>query len=256
MPVSKLTINLTKLYASLKNKKFRRQHGLFIADGVHLVEEAIKANWPIKTVIVRSDCLEYAAKLGIDDDSITIADTQHFNRISPSSTPQGILAILRTADQSGTIPEIAQNAGSIIACDNISDPGNLGTIIRTAAAFTYDAVVLVGNCADIYNPKTISATQGAVFNIPIVEINSVSTFLNTFSGAFKLISLSGDYSTKLSNSPEIERPLLIVGGETAGISPEIEVASPHRFRIEQSNKVDSLNASVAAGIAMYMLRRR
>lgn len=247
----KLTNSQVKLYSSLQHKKYRRQYEMFIADGLHLVKDALKSDWQIEKVVVVSDAIDMARELKVPTGLLALADQKQFGKISPSQTPQGILAIIRTREQNDKLPHIIKTADRLIACDNISDPGNLGTIIRTAAAFGYDAVILVGNCADIYNPKVVRATQGALFLIPIIEQPSSVQFVNNFAGIFELITLSNRAHKFLSSAPELRRPLIIVGGETAGISLEIETAADYRFKIEQSEKIDSLNAAVAAGVAMY-----
>ena len=247
----KLTSSQVKLYSSLQHKKYRRQYKMFIADGLHLVEDALKSDWQIEKVVVVPDTIDMARELKVPAGLLALAGQKQFSKISPSQTPQGILAIIRIPDQDDRLPHIMKTASRLIACDNISDPGNLGTIIRTAAAFGFDAVILIGNCADIYNPKVVRATQGALFLIPINEQPSSSRFVNDFKGIFELAILSNRAHKFLSSAPELTRPLLIVGGEATGISPEIEAAADYRFKIEQSGKIDSLNVSVVAGIAMY-----
>jgi TrmH family RNA methyltransferase len=252
----KLTNNQVKLYSSLKHKKYRRQHGLFIADGPHLVMEALKSDWQPAKVVITHEAMDLAFKLEVPKNSLAIAASRQFGQISPSRTPQGILAIVKSIDSSDLRPRIIRDAISLIACDNISDPGNLGAIIRTAAAFSYDAVILIGNCAEIYNPKVVRATQGALFKIPIIERVSSSRFIKDFVGIFDTVVLSNKAKKSLSSVPVLNRPLIVVGGETTGIDPQIEASAQYLLKIEQSDKVESLNAAIAAGVAMYKFSAR
>lgn len=246
-----LTNSQLKIYQSLNHKKYRQEHGLFIADGPHLVEAALKSCRQIEKVVIRPDKTYLIENLKIPPAIAASLPAVKFNKLSPSESPQGILAILKSDDLSEEHPEIIKNARRVIALDRITDPGNVGTIIRTAAAFRFNLVVCIGECAEIYNPKTIRATQGAIFNIPIMEIKSAQRFVDIFAGSFNVIVFSAKAKKPLANAPRIKRPALVLGSEIAGVSPEIECRAGHVFRIEQSEAVESLNVAVAAGIAMY-----
>jgi TrmH family RNA methyltransferase len=246
-----ITNSQIKLYASLNHKKYREQYGLFLADGPHLVQSAVSSGWAIEKIVITREKLDLIEKLNLPAEQLALCQTAKFGKIAPSQTPQGILAIVKIPDIAQNIDQIIKSARRAVACDNVSDPGNLGTIIRTAAAFGYDMVVCVGNCAEIYNPKTIRATQGGLFAIPVFKIDTAAEFLKLFADQFNLIALSGKAKKPMSKSPRIKRPILVVGGETAGISPEIETRANFHFRIEQTDKIESLNVAVAAGVAMY-----
>jgi TrmH family RNA methyltransferase len=251
-----LTNSQIKKYSSLRHKKYRKEYGLFIADGPHLVEAAINSKWQIEKVIVRPDHLEFAGGLGLKENLLAQVTPAQFDRIAPSQTPQGILAIVRALGYSSLLPALIRRAVRLVACDNIADPGNLGTIIRTAAALDYDAVLCVGECAEIYSPKTIRATQGAIFYIPAIEFRDYSEFLANFKDDFEIATFSNAAHMPLSDAPQLKRPLLVLGSETKGINPDIQKYARYNFRIEQSQQVESLNVSVAAGIAMYRFSDR
>jgi len=246
-----ITNNQIKLYASLNHKKYREQYGLFIADGPHLVQTVIGSGWEIEKIVIAHDKLDLTEKLNLPVEHLALCQAAKFDKIAPSQTPQGILAVVRIPNLAPNIDQIIKSARRAIACDNVSDPGNLGTIIRTAAALGYDLVACVSNCAEIYNPKTIRATQGGLFAIPVFKIDTAAEFIKLFADQFNLIALSGKAKKPMSKAPRIKRPVLVVGGETAGISPEIEAGADFHFRIEQTDKIESLNVAVAAGVAMY-----
>ena len=249
-----LTNSQLKLYQSLNHKKYRQQYGLFIADGPHLVKEALKSAWTVERVIVRDDSLDMATSLRVSKNILTSLPTAKFDRLAPSESPQGILAIVRTKSLSQISADLIKTARQVIALDNITDPGNVGTIIRTAAAFGYDLVVCIGDCAEIYNSKTVRSTQGAIFTIPIIEIGSPKHFLETFARSFDIAVFTAKAKTPLGKAPRLQRPVLILGSEAAGVSAELEKQAKYAFRIEQSDKVESLNVAVAAGVAMYRFK--
>jgi TrmH family RNA methyltransferase len=249
--ISGLTKAQAKKYSSLKHKKYRNEYGLFIADGPHLVEAAINSRWPIERVILRPDSAELSQNLGIVKDLAAMTSATQFSKISPSKTPQGILAIVRTVDFSSQREMIIHKARKLVACDNISDPGNLGTIIRTAVAFGYDALICLGQCAEFYNPKTVQATQGAIFNLPFFEFSDNSAFISYFKDDFDIITISNKAKIPLSEAPPIKKPLLVLGSEARGISRNIGREAKYNFRIEQTSRIESLNVAVAAGVAMY-----
>jgi len=250
-----LTNSQLKQYASLKQKKYRRESGLFIADGPHLVQESVNSDWKIEKIIIRYENRDFIETLNLPEQLVAITSSTKFDRLSPSKTPQGILAVVKIKDFKKDIRSFIKKAGQIVVADNISDPGNLGTIIRTAAAFDYDLVACVGNCAEIYNPKTVRATQGGLFTVPVVDISRPAEFLKLFGDQFNIVTFSGKAKKWLSKAPRIKRPALVFGGEISGVSPAIEAKADYRFKIEQSKRVESLNVAVAAGVAMYKFYR-
>jgi TrmH family RNA methyltransferase len=244
-----------KLYSSLKQKKYRRRHGLFIADGPHLVQAALNSDWEIERIIIRNDKLDYVRHLNPPGNTISIASSPKFDKLTDSQTPQGILAVVRIKKADKHESGLIKRARMVVAVDNVSDPGNAGTIIRTAAAFNYDLVVCIGECAELHNPKTVRATQGALFTIPVITISSPSRFLTLFAGQFNLVTFSGSAKKPLSKAARIKRPVLVFGSEITGVNSEIERQAKHRFRIDQTDKIESLNVAVAAGVAMYKFFR-
>ena len=235
----------------MNQKKYRREHNLFIADGPHLVQTVLKSDWNIVKIIIRASQTELIEKYSIPLGLTVKASSVKFDKISPSKSPQGVIAIVKHKVIKHSLRRLITKAQRAVAANNVSDPGNLGTIIRTAAAFEYDIVVCVGNCADIYNPKTVRATQGGIFKIPVLELETPTKFLKLFGNQFNIVAFSGSAKKWLSKATRIKKPMLILGGEISGIDPQIENAANYRFRIEQSDSVESLNAAVAAGIAMY-----
>jgi TrmH family RNA methyltransferase len=246
-----LTASQFKLYASLTHKKYRQTHGLFIAEGSHLVSEALKSGWPVERVIIESGRIELAKTLKIPKSLLVVLSKAKFDRLAASQTPQGVLAIVKANNPNDEFGKLIGNSRRVVVADNIADPGNLGTMIRTAAAFNYDLFVCMGNCAEIYNPKTLRATQGAIFSISIIKINEAVEFLNLFKPSFKIMAFAADATITLGQMPKVERSAIVFGSEAEGITPAIEANADWLIRIEQTDRVESLNVAVAAGIGMY-----
>jgi len=250
-----ITNSQLKFYSSLKQKKFRHLHGLFIADGPHLVEAALGSAWQIEAVLVENDKKNLTRSLRLPASSTVImVPSAKFARISPSRSPQGVLAIIKMQKTDATIEHLIRSADRTLVLDNINDPGNVGTMIRTAAGLGYDLVVCLGDCAEIYNPKTIRATQGALFKIPIIELSAEREFIDLARGYSKIITFSVKAERPLADAPAIERATLVFGSEIQGISESLDAAADYRLCIEQADNIDSFNVAVAAGIAMYKFR--
>ncbi len=248
--VAKLTVKQLKLIYSLKQKKCRREHGLFLVEGDHSVAAAVDSDWQVDKIILKASA--DAAKsipAGFKGEIYSLA-TREFNRLADSQTPQDIMAVVKVK-KPVAIAERLAGASRITVADGIADPGNLGTMIRTAAAFGFDLFVCMNDCAEIYNPKVIRATQGGLFAIPVWEADSACEFRRLLPSDFKIIAFDAESRMPLSKIPKTEKMALVFGNEVRGISDEIRKAADHLARIEQTSKVESLNVAVAAGIGMW-----
>jgi len=249
--ILELTKSQLKIYRSLKMKKYRQQTGLFIAEGPHLIESLKQSDWHVERYVIRSADIDLARELKIPPSRLAKVPSAEFNRLTESKSPAGILAVVRMKDRKSSFQQLINRSKNAVTLLNLSDPGNLGTVIRTAAAFNYDLLVCAGNTVDIYNPKVVRATQGALFQIPVINLESSEEFLSRFSARFNIVAFTQKARQKLPLNLKINRPVLVFGGETAGIDPVIEGSADYKFRIDQSGSVESLNVAVAAGIGMY-----
>ena len=243
--------NLIKKFTSLSYAKYRKLHNQFIVEGEHCVKELVKSNWDI-TQIITSESVRYRFLDDLVDNKqiLQTVEPKIIKKIATTKTPQDIIAI-------ASIPEhdfdIITNFNKILITDSIKDPGNMGTIIRSAAAFGFDAIITVNDSVDIYNPKVVRATQGAMFHIavfPNMVLKSVKSILRENYSIFALLS---EGETKLENIEIPEKATLIIGSEIDGVSPGLFGIAHHRVKIPMTNKVESLNAAVAASIAMQKL---
>lgn len=236
-----------KYFRSLLTKKSRDEADAYMVEGVKSVREA--ASWlpeRIIAVIARSDMTE---SIPAGDFDKYVMPAQLADRLSDTKTPPGIFAVIRKNKQA---PELNSN-GMYVYCDHVSDPGNLGTIIRTADSAGFDGVLLSPGCVEAYNPKTVRSCMGSFFHIDVFE-NVTKEMLESFSGKIyggilagnTIDYRDGDYSGGV---------IIVVGNESNGISDIIkEVCTPVKIPIY--GRAESLNAGVAASIMMYEAANR
>ncbi len=230
-----------KKYASLKEKKFRREHSLFIVEGYKMVREVLSSKLEVESIIVsESYCGEHY------EGEITVSEPV-FEYLSDEKTPQGVMAVVK-------IPQnvLCAPSESVILLDGIQDPGNMGTIIRTANAAGYKRLYLI-NCTDPYSPKCVRSAMSGLFftEMAIGDRESVLSALNDV----PVISADMDGENIFTfDAPEVFA--LAIGNEGNGISNEVMERSSYKIRIPMEPTAESLNAGVSAGIAMYMLRSK
>ena len=223
-----------KYIASLQNSKYRKEYKQFIAEGKKSLEMALARNL-VKEVYTLSELKDL-------DKSIPqyIVSEEIMDKISTSKSPEGIVFLCDISNN------LHFNEEKIIYLDHISDPGNAGTIIRTALAFGYDAVVFSNDSVDIYNEKVISATKGAIFAIPVVKKDIKEIKKN-----HQIISSTLSEKSISLEKAQAQKPfILVLGNESHGVSSEIIEISDLLVKIPIET-MESLNVSIAAGILMY-----
>ncbi|MBQ3835026.1 MAG: RNA methyltransferase, partial [Elusimicrobia bacterium] len=229
--------DIVKQVIALKQKKFRDEQGLFVVEGKKQVAE-ISKDWKIKFIITTNSTLS-----ALNPQSLTyIVSDQVFKKISGTETPQGILAVVEKKKYD--INNILAQKGLFVICDNLQDPGNIGTIIRTAEAFSCKGIFLSKNSADIYNEKVVRSTMGTIFNIPIFQECDIASLIGTFKEKnIKTYALALDGSKNLQNLKIGTNSIaIVVGNESNGISREILKLVDEKIRIEMTGKAESLNA--------------
>ena len=238
-----------KKLARFSSKKHREETGLFLAEGEHLVEMAQASGCDVENILMTEEYyVKNADKFSCD---ITIVPQSIIEKISDAKTPQGVLAVVKMESSPVLISD-----GRYIYCDNLQDPGNVGTVIRTADAFSFDGVILSSDCADVYSPKVIRSSQGSVFNIKIIRNKDIS-FLKEVKNDFTITStaLYGE-CIGIKNMKVEKNHIFIVGNEGSGVSKEILDISDEIVYIPMTGKAESLNAGVAASILMYEVTSR
>ncbi len=238
-----------KMLARLSSKKHRDEAGLFLAEGEHLAEMAVNSGYCVENLLITEEY--YSNNKDKFSCDITIVPRSIIEKISDTKTPQEVVAVVKMENG-----ETALTSGKYIYCDNLQDPGNVGTIIRTADAFSFDGIILSEGCADVYSPKVIRSTQGSVFNIKIIR-NKNTEFLKGVRNNFMITStaLYGQ-SVELKKMTVKKNHIFVVGNEGSGVSKEILDISDEIAYIPMSGKAESLNVSVAASILMYEVNNR
>lgn len=253
---------ILKEVRALKQKKYREESGMFFIEGIRFVEEVLKEDIPISKVLV-SECLsdvnggkEILEKVKERGCSVFTMPHKLFIELSDTKNPQGILAILHARNYK--IEDMYDEKNFFIILDYIQDPGNMGTIIRTADAVGATGVVLSKGCVDIYNPKVLRSTMGSVFHIPICFSEDIFKTLDDMkSKGIKVCAAHLEGDCDYFDIDVTDNIAIIIGNEANGISQEIKEYADILVRIPMVGKAESLNASVAAGILMYeVLRKR
>ena len=244
---------LIKHIRKLKDKKYRDESNEYVVEGVKLVEEAVKENAKIKQIIVCEDTTrtyEIPTHIMLEIakyECISVSD-KIFNIITQVTNPQGIMAIIEKNAQNAKI-DYTQDI--IVVLDDVQDPGNLGTIIRTAHAAGVNGIILTKGTVDIYNDKTIRSTMGSIFYVPIIYDNDLSFLMNLKSEGFSLVATSLEESKNFFDEDLSGKVILSVGNEGNGISNEIFDLADKKVKIPMPGGAESLNVGVATSIILF-----
>lgn len=237
MIITSLNNPTIKEISKLKNKKYRDLTNTYFVEGEHLVEEAYKNNILTKIILLEDTICNY------DIEKIYVTK-EVMKKLTELDTPNKIIGIVK---KNTPLPI----GNKILILDNIQDPGNLGTIIRSSVAFDIDTIVLSPNTVDIYNPKVIRSTQGMIFYTNIITLE-LKEFINEIKT--KNYTIFGTNVRNGKNIKEITLPekfALVLGNEGQGVSKEIESLCDDNIYIKMSSKCESLNVSVATSILLY-----
>ena len=249
---------IVKNIKKLKEKKYRDLENAYIIEGIKLVKEAIYENAKIRQIIM---CENYADNKEIDKETLyeiskynlIYVTEKVFNTITDVKTPQGIIAIV---EKNNSTCEINYSEEIIIALDDVQDPGNLGTIIRTADSANLKQIILSKNSADPYNPKVVRSTMGGIFRVNIIEVDNLEeTLKQTQKNGFKVMVTVLD-TQKSIYDVNYNKKVIVIGNEANGISKSIQNIADEKVKIPMLGKTESLNASVAAGVMIYEYVRR
>lgn len=240
--------SLVKYWKKLATtRKERDRSGEFLIEGFHLVEEAIKNESEILNIIVRED-VDIPSSWNMDNIYVVEVTAQVANEFAETEHSQGIFAQVK---QPTVSKEEQTKWTKLLLVDAVQDPGNIGTMIRTADAAGIDAVILGKGCADPYNPKTVRSTQGSIFHIPVVR-GDLSEWIDSLKE--KAIPV---YGTALENAVlyhQVKKEgkfALVMGNEGSGIDSDILAKTDANVIIPIMGKAESLNVAVATGIVLY-----
>lgn len=239
---------IIKLIVSLKEKKNRDEKSLFIVEGIKQVTE-IPKDWKIKFVLATEKYKDFNA------DKLYITTEKIFKKISDTKTPQEILVVVEK--KSIDIEKVLSNKGIFVVIDTLQDPGNIGTIIRTAESFGCEGIFISKNSVDVYSTKVVRSAMGAIFNIPIVQECDIVSLIKTLKQkGIKTYAFSLDTNNMLSNFKFENNVALIIGNESKGISKDILDVVDDKIKIDMRGKSQSLNAAVACSVAIYEISKQ
>ena len=230
---------------SLRAKKERDKTGLFILEGKRLVDE-IPNSWEIKYLLKAESYSE-----DINFENVYTVKDSLFEKISETVNPQGILAVCHIKEFDVTNVDYS-NSPFFVVLENVTDPGNMGTLIRTADAAGADGIFLSKGCVDIYNPKVIRATMGSIFHLPIYRNLNLMDLMEDFKNnnvktlAAHLKGTSTPYKVDMTTACAV-----IIGNEANGISDEISEMASDLVKIPMPGKAESMNACIACCILIY-----
>lgn len=248
--ISSVNNKTIKTLAKLNKKKYREDLGLYLIEGFHLVEEALKAGKKFQYLLGSDEALSQVAKWGVDLDNkkILLINNAIARHLSATKNSQEIFMVLKI-DQP---KDFSFNYGKWVLLDNLADPGNVGTIIRTSDAAGFDGVVLSPESADLYNPKTQRAMQGSQFHVEIIkqDLGQAITSLQAHNIPV-YASMLDKTAKKLQDFEKVAQLGLVIGNEAHGVSPEISELCDQKLYIPIKGQAESLNAAVAAGIMIY-----
>ena len=251
-----------KTYSKLLQKKYRRTEGRFIVEGVHLVEEALSSEWVVDVVLISSkfDGKDVARQIQqrAKSKNVEVVEVteREIRKLSDAVTVQGVLGVVTVKEEHDepfwkTLPQ----KSVVVALDAISDPGNVGTILRTCDWFNVDAVLLSQNSVDVYNPKVVRSTMGAIFHLRIKpETDLTSEVRSAKQEGFHVLVTNVQQGISLDSMKVPQRSFLIFGNEARGVSQELLQGADEIISIPRYGKAESLNVAVSCGIVLSRMK--
>lgn len=244
---------LIKHIKKLKDKKHRDESNEYIIEGVKLIEEAVKEKARIKKIIVCEDTtrtyeIPTHIMYEIAKYECLYVTNKVFVSITQVTNPQGIMAIIEKGD---TNVQIDYTQDIIVALDDVQDPGNLGTILRTVDSIGLNQIIVSKGTADAFNSKVVRSTMGAIFRVKIIEVENLPQAIKEMrKHHFKLMVTSLQTENSIYDI-KFNKKIIVIGNEANGVSKEIQEMADEKAKIPMLGKTESLNASVAAGVVMY-----
>ncbi len=249
---------LFKTFKSLQTSKGRHEQGQFLAEGPHLAEEALRSSLPVRYVAVRdTEAERYAGLIAQTEGAgaeVLLLSPRLFDALADTGSPQGVLAVVGIQWRELSEEELQQSSMAVVL-ERVQDPGNVGTILRTALAVSAGFAVLTDDSADPWSPKVVRASQGAVLHLPLVRCAGAGEAIGTLNNAGWYTAcghLQGEDFFSRQSSP---RTALVIGNEAGGITEETASACAAKWKLPMPGKAESLNAAVATGVMLYDLWR-
>lgn len=240
MVITSLNNEHIKEINKLKEKKYRDQMGTFLIEGEHLVIEAAKKNI-LKELIILEE-----KEFDLENVKITYVNKDVMKKLSSMDSYPNVIGVCSKKEEK-------EIKGNVLILEDIQDPGNLGTIVRSSVAFNIDTIILSKKTVDLYNNKVIRSTQGMLFNINVIVKDLEETINELKRNNYKIYGTKVDGGSNVKNIEVNDKYALIIGNEGSGMSETISRLCDEYLYIQMNDKVESLNAGVAASILLYEL---
>ncbi|GAA3409426.1 TrmH family RNA methyltransferase [Paenibacillus hodogayensis] len=248
-----------KQWAQLLDKKGRDKQGLYLVEGIHLVHEALKFRAGVETLL-------FSAERGIPDEIAGLLERETdlecvavsepvLQKCSDAQTPQPVIAVVRKT-QAATNSLLERERALVVVVDGVQDPGNLGTIIRSADAVGATGVVLGLGTVDLYNPKTVRSTMGSMFHLPIVEAALPPLLAEAKRKGIRLFNTSLQATRTCYETDWTEASWIVLGNEGKGVSPEVAAQIDEHIIIPMKGPSESLNVAMAATVLLFEAMRQ
>lgn len=231
-----------KTLRKLKQKKYRVKTGQFLIEGQHLIDEALSCRQMVETVIIAEN---YTDRTAYTTQTLTVSESV-METLSSLETPPGIMAVIQYVPKESSKKRV-------LMLENIQDPGNMGTLIRSAAAFNFDTIYVSKNSVDVFSDKVLRSTQGALFHVNVETVN-LFDMIKSFEGNVYVTALDDAVSIDSVQSDE-KCVAVVLGNEGSGVSEELLSTVENRLKIEMAPNIESLNVAIAGSIIMHHFKR-
>ena len=249
---------IVKNVKKLKEKKYRDLENAYIVEGIKMVREAILEKASIRQIIICDDCeksdsIPKELMYEIAKYDCTYVTSKIFKYISEVQTPQGVLAVIeKNNNVNNSETDINYNEDIIVALDDIQDPGNLGTILRTIDSVGLTQILVSKGTADCYNPKVVRSSMGALYRVKVLECEDLlETLKEVKRNKFKILVTSLGDNSKNIYDMKYNKKVLVIGNEANGVEERIMNLADEKIKIPMLGRTESLNAAVATGIVLY-----
>lgn len=232
-----------KKYVSLKNSKSRKEEGLFLVEGMHMCYEANKHNLLVDLLVLENTDISFSY-----DGEITYVTNNVLKKVSNLSNPTTVIGVCKILNNN----EIIGN--HILLLDDVQDPGNIGTIIRSSKAFNIDTIILSTNSVDIYNDKVLRSTQGMIFNMNIIYGDLLEIIPSLRDNGYMILGTNVNNGIDV-RSIKVDKFALVMGNEGQGVKQEIQDMCDKNLYIKMNPDCESLNVGVATSILLYEINR-
>jgi len=255
------TLSRTKVadLRKLLQKKYRTERGRFLVEGIRSVEEVLESDWPVEVVVMTeylaADHPPLVQRIRSRRVPLYSVSRQDLERISDTTHSQGILAVVEQKSLPTNFLEGLVPGSMVVVADEVSEPGNLGTVIRTCDWFGASAVVVSEGSAEVFNPKVVRSTMGSLFHVPVVwDAHTQNTLDMLRRRKYRVYATSSAKGTDIQQTAWSDRSVLVFGNEAHGLSSATSHYADEFVRIPRFGRAESLNVGIACGIALASWR--